>query len=346
MNCTKCNKEIADVKFCPECGTPTGEPIRKPIYARPWFWVPVVLVLIASMLLSYYNRQFETDIYLDYKLASAEKMVNTREKIEANSSFANNILENDEVKIEVTKWEVLAPGEYGNLNRSRPIVVFWYTITNKDDNSTNGMNVKFEWEYQFKLFQDNDPDYIDYFDFSDSATLYDDNDKFDLCEDGLDLKIGESASSLVGYELSDKETPITMIARSKYGRELGSVEFDIASKLASAPERVELTPDPKGPDGKLSSKDNSDKIDFSTYTLPDDAFLKTCWTVTVEEADKLTWLCYSEPNKNLIKFYFSYSIESEKIPPKGTKVKLYVFQSLFNGSPSIEYYIYGYEILG
>lgn len=150
--------------------------------------------------------------------AEASQPEVTQEDATSGGTFADGVLETDELKIEITDVQKLAVGDPGNEYGDKPVLAFWYTITNKSDE----VLPPFGWIMHFEAIQDNDPNIINELEVAghpDSSLL---DNSF------ADIKPGGSLPDATAYELDDETTPVELIASLDFGAsELGTQVFQI-----------------------------------------------------------------------------------------------------------------------
>lgn len=143
------------------------------------------------------------------------------QKEESDQQFHDNVFENDDVKIEITKYEVIQPGDttYSEYNiEEKPVIAFWYKVTNKSGEETDPSTA---WILNFKAIQDNDPNSVNELDVSGLP-----DDKY-LDSQTETIKKGGTVECCCGYVLDDEKTPVTLVASDILGGELGSQEYKI-----------------------------------------------------------------------------------------------------------------------
>ena len=139
---------------------------------------------------------------------------------QADTYFANNELVTDTVKIVITDYKVIQPGEEGNEYGDAPVIAFWYDTTNLSSEATNATTA---WMFAFKAIQDNDPNVVNTLDV---AAL---PDQAFLKTQLQDIKEGGTVSNAVAYTLDDTTTPVKLVASDMLGiTELGEQVFEIA----------------------------------------------------------------------------------------------------------------------
>ena len=326
---------------------------RKPIYLRWWFLVIVGLVLATSIFFYAQSKYIYENPFGPKDPVTFEDRAKHKEDAayirpanpfpesefnkvkDKNASFEGTILETNQLKIEITKYEVFAVGEYGN-EEPLPILVFWYTVTNKSE-KLGDLDVNAAWVRMFDLYLTNNSERQRALSEVDFAEIRKVKDLFEPAEEGLNIKKGESAENVFGYSILNYSEPVELVAKSLKGKELGKIEIDVPKMLESSVNLYDLRPDPIGPRGNLSSKDNTNRI-FMDADMPPHKDL-SCWTVTVEKVSSGSWQCYSDFNKTSIGFKPNSKIVQRHPPTVGTRLKLYVVRG------ASHLYVYGYEIL-
>lgn len=139
---------------------------------------------------------------------------------QADAYFADNELVTEDVKIVITDYKVIQPGEEGNEYGDAPVIAFWYDTTNLSGKTTNASTA---WMFAFEAIQDNDPNVVNTLDI---ASL---PDKAFLETQMQDIKEGGTVSNAVAYTLDDTTTPVKLVASDMLGMtELGEQVFEIA----------------------------------------------------------------------------------------------------------------------
>lgn len=152
--------------------------------------------------------------------ASSSGAANTSESSDnAAGSFVNNVFENSDVKIEITDYKVIPVGEVGNEYGEKPVIAFWYNVTNISGTETDPNSA---WIFNLKAIQDNDPNAINELEV---GLLPD--DAF-LDSQTQTIKQGGTVANAVAYELDDTTTPVILVAEDIIFGEIGRQEFQIA----------------------------------------------------------------------------------------------------------------------
>ncbi|NLM20066.1 MAG: DUF5067 domain-containing protein [Clostridiaceae bacterium] len=138
------------------------------------------------------------------------------------NKFDGTVLETSEYTITITDYKIIQPGEMGNEHGDVPIIAFWYdTYLPEIDNlripKIESLNPYSAWMNVFKAIQDNDPNMFNelYFSYLPDETYI--KNKY------AEIKRGGTVPCSIGYELTDTETPVTLVATNwfrdkEYGR--------------------------------------------------------------------------------------------------------------------------------
>jgi hypothetical protein len=135
------------------------------------------------------------------------------------STFKDGVLTTSDVKIVITKHKIIPAGEKGNEYGDKPVIAFWYKITNLTEKETSPM----EWIYVFSAYQDNNPNAENELDV---AGLPD--DRF-LDSQTENIKKGGTVENAVAYELDDQTTPVELVANDSlgFGDDLGRITYEL-----------------------------------------------------------------------------------------------------------------------
>lgn len=133
-------------------------------------------------------------------------------------SFVDGVLTTPELVIEITDVKTIPVGGEGNEYGDKPVIAFWYNITNLTDGDVSPMN----WIYLFSAYQDNDPNAWNEIGV---ASLPD--DAF-LDSQTQSIKKGGTVQNAVAYELDDLTTPVELVASNSFGvDEIGRMTFNL-----------------------------------------------------------------------------------------------------------------------
>lgn len=151
--------------------------------------------------------------------ATSSEAASSESSGNAAGSFANNVFENPDVKIEITDYKVIPVGEAGNEYGSKPVIAFWYNTTNISGAETDPSTA---WIFNFKAIQDNDPNAVNELEVG----MLPDNAFLD--SQTQTIKQGGTVANAVAYELDDTTTPVTLVAEDMLMGEIGRQDFAIA----------------------------------------------------------------------------------------------------------------------
>lgn len=135
--------------------------------------------------------------------------------------FKDNELVTADVKIKITDYKVIQPGEEGNEYGDVPVIAFWYDTTNLS--GKDSIDPTTAWVVMFEAIQDNDPNFVNSLEMGmhpDDSLI--DNQLVKIKKDG-------TVSNAVCYELDDVTTPVTLKAtRGIGGESLGEQVYEIS----------------------------------------------------------------------------------------------------------------------
>lgn len=148
-----------------------------------------------------------------------ESIESEADKKDGEVGFDGTVAEIDDVKVVITDYKIIQPGEIGNEYGEVPVIAFWYDATNKSDKDINAM---IAWLVIFSAIQDNDPNMVNELNV---GSLPDDAH---LDSQSKTIKKDGTVSNSVAYELSDSETPVTLIATKEFsGEEIGRYDYRV-----------------------------------------------------------------------------------------------------------------------
>lgn len=135
------------------------------------------------------------------------------ESNDARESFEGGVFIGPDFTIKITDHKVIPKGAEGNEYGDKPVIAFWYEITNTSDDDVTPT----DFVFVFKAIQDNNADSINELEV---GGMPDD----DFLDSQLEkIKKGGTVESAVAYELDDLETPVRLVASLDLGfTELGS----------------------------------------------------------------------------------------------------------------------------
>ncbi|MFT4156541.1 MAG: DUF5067 domain-containing protein [Microbacterium sp.] len=134
------------------------------------------------------------------------------------SSFVDNVLTTPEFTIKITSYRVIPVGQAGNEYGSKPVIAFWYDVTNLTDADIDPM----QWLFVFTAVQDNDPNAVNELQVGGLP------DVAFLDTQTQTIKKGGTVSNAVAYDLDDETTPVELIASDDFGMtEIGRITFNL-----------------------------------------------------------------------------------------------------------------------
>jgi hypothetical protein len=125
-------------------------------------------------------------------------------------SFEDGVYTDEDMKVEITDYKVIKPGEKGNEYGKKPVIAFWYKTTNLSGKKVDPTTA---FLFTFNAYQDNNPNRENELDV---AALPD--DKY-LDSQTENIKKGGTVPNAVGYELDDLVTPVDLVAGGLFGDE-------------------------------------------------------------------------------------------------------------------------------
>ncbi|HEY0890266.1 MAG TPA: DUF5067 domain-containing protein [Nocardioides sp.] len=151
--------------------------------------------------------------------AASNRPADSDESGSAEATFKDGVLTTSDVKIVITSHKVIPVGKKGNEYGDKPVLAFWYKITNLTDKDTSPM----DWIYYFSAYQDNNPNAENELDV---AALPDDQYLDSQTEN---IKKGGTVENAMAYELDDKATPVELVANESlgFGDDLGRVTYQL-----------------------------------------------------------------------------------------------------------------------
>ena len=133
--------------------------------------------------------------------------------------FKDNKLVIHDLNIRITQTKIIQPGETGNEYGEKPVIAFWYKVTNKTNKEIDAMTA---WIAVFKAVQDNNSNTVNELEV---ASLPD--DRF-LDSQSQTIKKNGTVENAVAYTLSDTTTPVKLNATKGIdGKKLGSMTYKL-----------------------------------------------------------------------------------------------------------------------
>lgn len=137
------------------------------------------------------------------------------------SGFHDGVLETQDLRFEITDWKVIPAGQTGNEYGDKPVIAFWYNVTNISGKQQ--VTPMASWITMFQAFQDTDPNLVNELSVAalpDAAFL----------ETQLEqIKPGCTAQCACAYYLDSESVPVVLKAGGLFGGPgYGEQTFDIA----------------------------------------------------------------------------------------------------------------------
>lgn len=133
--------------------------------------------------------------------------------------FKNNVAVLEDVKFEITDYKVIKPGQAGNEYGDKPVIAFWYKVTNTGGGSIDPTT---SWMTAFTAIQDNNPNAVNKLEV---GMLPDDQYMNSQLEE---IKPGGTVENAVSYELDDTTTPVILKATNGIiGEEIGEQTYKL-----------------------------------------------------------------------------------------------------------------------
>ncbi len=138
-------------------------------------------------------------------------------------SFKDNIVVMEDLTLEITDYKVIQPGAAGNEYGDKPVIAFWYNVTNTSEKEFDAITA---WLVSFdNPIQDNDPNLINTLE---PAALPDYNFLDSQTET---IKPNGTVECACAYYLDDMTTPVLLKSHKGIGGEfLGEQLYEIEGK--------------------------------------------------------------------------------------------------------------------
>lgn len=149
---------------------------------------------------------------------SSDANSSTSDSNDSGSSFEDGTLVTPDMKIVIIDHKTIAVGEKGNEYGEKPVIAFWYKITNLSDKDVTPL----DFITTFTAYQDNNPNAENQLEV---GSLPD--DRF-LDSQMENVKKGGTVENAMAYELDDETTPVDLVASNDLGMsELGKASYTL-----------------------------------------------------------------------------------------------------------------------
>lgn len=187
--------------------------------AKRWIKVVTILLALGGLANTIYVEAELSSMRDDLGFWDSESTTDDEDAAESGSSFAEGVLTTPDMRIEITRNEVIDPGEEGNEYSEKPVIAFWYEITNISGEPLDAT----DFVMVMSAYQDNDPNslnelQIDFFGPDESLAEH----------STQQIKKGGTVEGAISYELDDKTTPVELVATPPFEtREIGRTTYPL-----------------------------------------------------------------------------------------------------------------------
>jgi hypothetical protein len=135
-------------------------------------------------------------------------------------TFQDGVLTTPDLKVQITRYKVIKPGQKGNEYGKKPVIAFWYKTTNLSGGKTDPT---IAFVSTFNAYQDNDPNAENELEV---GSLPD--ERF-LDSQSENIKKGGTVENAMAYELDDLKTPVDLVADDSFGLEepIGKATYNL-----------------------------------------------------------------------------------------------------------------------
>ena len=194
----------------------------------------------------------QVDLGQDHNMAqsiqesASEEMVASDLEETKQYYFKDNVLVSEDVRIEITDYKVLMPGQAGNEYGSKPVIAFWYNTTNLTGNES--VSAMAAWIAMFRAYQDTDPNLVN------ELTVAALPDAAFLETQTEIIKKDGTVQNAMAYNLDSETVPVVLKAtRGIDGEPLGEQTFEIDD--LTSPDAAEPFAETPSPTAKAAEKE-------------------------------------------------------------------------------------------
>lgn len=166
-------------------------------------WISLAISLIAGGVVLATQASFSAA--LDTTTSAPKKKAES--KTPSNKILDGTPIELTDITVKVTNYKVIPAGQKGNDYGKKPVIAFWYEVTNKSDKDINPLDA---WLATFDAYQDTDMNQENELNM---GTLPDSSFSDTQTET---IKKGGTAKSAVAYELDSETIPVELVATKGY----------------------------------------------------------------------------------------------------------------------------------
>lgn len=140
----------------------------------------------------------------------------------SGSSFNDGVLTTSDLKIEITDHKIIPSGKKGNEYGSKPVIAFWYSITNLTDKDVDRDVSPMDFIFAITAYQDNNPNAENKLEVGGLP-----DDKF-LDSQTENIKKGRTVANAIAFELDDTKTPVDLVASNDLGMtKIGKITYKL-----------------------------------------------------------------------------------------------------------------------
>ncbi|MCU09262.1 DUF5067 domain-containing protein [Listeria monocytogenes] len=130
-----------------------------------------------------------------------------KKKLKEAPTLENGVIENEQIKIKITSHKIIPIGAKGNESGDKPIIAFWFEVTNKSGGFTSPIS---SWVEHIAVYQDTRSDLL----YTLKSTTLDDAQFLDSASRlSEDIKKGATVKCAIAYGLDDDEIPVDLAYR-------------------------------------------------------------------------------------------------------------------------------------
>ncbi|HAC3176168.1 TPA_asm: DUF5067 domain-containing protein [Listeria innocua] len=171
---------------------------------------------------SYANQMDMETLQTLYNSETETILEHKKRKLKEAQTLDNGVIENERIKIQITSHKIIPIGEKGNESGDKPIIAFWFEVTNKSDEITSALN---SWVGQIVVYQDTRSDLLNTLK---STTLGDAQFLDSASRLSEEIEIGATVKCAIAYGLDDDEIPVDLAYRDFLSKEVyGKIRYKI-----------------------------------------------------------------------------------------------------------------------
>lgn len=169
--------------------------------------ISLALALISGGIVLAVQASFSNAI--DNTTSSPKKKAESKKNV--SKIMDGSSIELTDITVKVTNSKVIPAGQEGNKYGEKPVIAFWYEVTNKSDKEIDPSSA---WIATFEAYQDTDKNQENKLNM---GILPDDSFRDTQMQN---IKKGGTAKNAVSYELDSNTVPVDLIASKGFGGEV------------------------------------------------------------------------------------------------------------------------------